>query len=206
MISYRLAEVRDMAQIAETHIECFPGYFITSLGGKLIQNYYYTFWRENNLFIVAEDKEEIIGFCMGYINGSNARFNFINKNLYRLIWRLFVLCMTLNLLAIKKCFNIKNLKLKTSKHNINKQVAAGNLLSVCVKQKYRGSGVSKALVQNFENLLREKKLEDYTLSVYVTNKEAISFYTKNGMTIIGTKDGEHKFYKKVLQEGLYDHN
>lgn len=205
MISYRLAEARDMAQIAETHIECFPGYFITSLGRKLIQNYYHTFWRENNLFVVAEDKEEIIGFCMGYINGSNARSIFINENLYRLIWRLFGLCMTFNLLTIKKCFNIKNLNLKTSKH-INKQVAAGNLLSICVKQEYRGFGVSKALVQNFENLLREKNLEDYTLSVYVTNEEAIRFYTKSGMTIIATMDGEHKFYKKLLQEDHYDHN
>ena len=77
MIYYRKPEFNEMRKIACIHMECFRGYFLTSFGADLVQKYYEEFFKEKDLFVVAEDENgEIIGFVMGYLQGSVARKTF----------------------------------------------------------------------------------------------------------------------------------
>lgn len=197
MIVYREANSDDLKKIALVHIDCFPKTMITLLGQRLISSYYGEFLREDNIFIIAESKDDIVGFCMGYESGSEAKSMFIKKNKIRLVIRLLYLCATCNKLAIRKCWNY--LRPQKCEEKRIKKIADADLLSICVKDVCKGKGVAQQLVNNFENVLLEKHLVDYTLSVYKTNARAIKFYEKMGLEIISESDDEYKMYKKTKE-------
>ena len=144
MIVYRKAQHDDLYNIAKVHVECFHDYMISKLGNRLVVNYYKEFLEEDNLFVIAEEENKIVGFCMGYIRGSHAREKFIANNHFQLIKRLLWLCCCFDTLAISKAFSYlkENLCKKEpptntcqDKKNISKQ---GDLLSICVKKNKRG--------------------------------------------------------------------
>ena len=194
---YRTAKVYDFVKIAQTHIICFPNYFISKLGENLVANYYKEFVDEDNIFVIAESEGNIIGFCMGYLTGSNARDKFIANNRSSLVKRLLLLCCKFDKLAISKCFSFIKSKFVKSKPTTSVK-ADGDLLSICLRPEYRGSEIAPTLVFEFEKLLKEKNAKDYVLSVYKTNVGAIRFYEKCGLAIVGENDDEYKFYKKLV--------
>ena len=198
-MQYRVAEEKDMSEIAKVHMECFPEYFTTLFGQKLLTAYYKEFYEEAPLFVIAENKEQIVGFCMGYKRGtSKAKNEFINKNRYKLAFRMAYLCITLNRLAIKKCvqFIFEKLKITRIKQN-HVTEADGDLLSICVKKEYRGQGVSTQLIKMFEQTLKDNGMHSYVLSVYKTNASARVFYEKNGLVLKNETDDELKFFKMI---------
>lgn len=133
---YRLASSNDLPEIARVHIECFPGTFITSLGHKLIEKYYWQFFQEENLFIVAEQDSQLFGFCMGYLRGSQARKKFIELNKKSLMIRCALSILSFNKVAIKRCFLYFFPTRKNAQH---KQCNAdGDLLSICVTDSCKG--------------------------------------------------------------------
>lgn len=197
MIIYDDAQETDLIEIANLHKLCFPKYFISSLGARLINAYYYEFLKEEAPFIVAKDGNKIIGFCMGYYRNTTARNEFIKNNKIPLILRLSMLCLSLNPVAIKKClqyikdiFKNDNLKKKSVEADVG-------LLSICVSKEYRGTSISAELVKKFEKNIQDKGAMTYVLSVYSTNYRAISFYEKNGMRIVDKNASEYKFYKSI---------
>lgn len=192
----RVANLLDLKQVADVHIQCFKGTFIASFGHNLVTKYYEEFFNEAPLFVVAEDENKIVGFCMGYKSGSKARSKFIRKNRLRLFFKMLILCLSLNRLAISKCFNMVKPKRKISAGCL-KVIAEADLLSICVLDNYKGRGLAKKLVADFEQLLVDNDLHDYTLSVYKTNDRAIGFYKKQGLTIVSEIGDEFKMYKKI---------
>lgn len=196
-IIFRTATKEDLSQIADTHICCFPDYYISSLGKQLVEKYYLEFLKENDLFIIAEDNERVIGFCMGYlIDNTHARERFMKNNFFALSGKLLVQCLSFNKRAISKCLSFLTSKLKKDESNsIEKH--GGDLLSICVLEKYRGQGISIELVNRFENRLIENGQKEYWLSVYKTNQAAIKFYKKQGMKIESEDEEEYKFHKVI---------
>ena len=60
----------------------FSQQFILTNGGGLLRMYYLEYMIENpELFIVAEDDQEIVGCCMGYLCENNE----FRKNLFLII-------------------------------------------------------------------------------------------------------------------------
>ena len=104
MITCRDAVESDMKAVARLHEACFQGTFIASLGEELIADYYREFLQEGGPFVLAFEDEKLVGLCMGYYAGSGARNAFVSKNKGRLVRRLLALCLSLNRVAIKKCF------------------------------------------------------------------------------------------------------
>lgn len=80
-----------MKAVTELHKECFPDYFLTSLGENLLEKYYLEYLIENDLFVLAydTDTEQLAGFCVGYYQGSEARKVFEQKNKMKLAGRLW---------------------------------------------------------------------------------------------------------------------
>lgn len=195
MIQYRVASLVDMPEVARVHQKCFPNTFIASFGRKLISDYYSTFFNENPLFVIVEKDGTIEGFCMGYLTGSNARNSFLKKCKVRLFFRMIILCITFNKLAIKKCFAF----IKPAKKSVssNKVTADADLLSICVADTLRGTGAARELVTRFEDLLIERHVKSYTLSVYKDNERAIGFYYKMGCKIVGETFDEYKMIKHI---------
>lgn len=201
MIIYRNAIASDMPQVAKTHIACFEGYFLSSLGEQLLEKYYLEFLIENDLFIVAEDEEthKIIGFCMGYYKGSNARSNFESKYKLMLTKKLLMLCLKFNKAAISKCIAKVVSVFKAKGKSENSFKADSDLLSIGVLSECRGQGVAKALVEAFEKRIfenaGERKIKNCTLSVFSDNSRARAFYEKMGFTIFSDNGTESKYIK-----------
>lgn len=183
--------------VARLHIACFKGTFIASLGEKLIAVYYLEFLKEGGPFVLAFDGDKLIGFCMGYYKGSQARIRFISKNKIGLGLRVLGLCLSFNKLAISKCWNY--LFPAKEKGNVEKPKieAESDLLSICILDGYRGQGVSRILVEEFEKRLIDAGKKDVTLAVYTTNERAIAFYKKIGYSIVGETTDEYKMYKEL---------
>lgn len=198
MITFKDAKESDMASVAKLHIDCFQGTFIASLGLELIENYYCEYLKENCPFVLAYEDNNLIGFCMGYYDGSKARESFLEHNKKQLIRRLLKLCLSFNRLAISKCWHYIFPAKKPKKDKDKQPIKAeADLLSICVKEIYRGLGVSKGLVQEFEKKLIENEKKDVTLSVYMTNDRAIGFYKKMGYSIVDESVDEYKMYKQL---------
>ena len=200
MITFKDAKESDMTSVAKLHIECFQGTFISSLGLELIENYYLEYLKEKCPFVLAYSYEynSLIGFCMGYYDGSKARESFLAHNKKQLIHRLLELCLSFNRLAISKCWHYVFPAKKPKKDKDKQPIKAeADLLSICVKETYRGIGVSKDLVRVFEKKLIENDKKDVTLSVYKTNDRAIGFYKKIGYSIVDETVDEYKMYKQL---------
>lgn len=197
MIKYRDATISDMFSVALLHKECFNGTFIAYWGNELIAKYYQEFVAEGCPFVLAFDGDRIIGFCMGYYEGSNARSVFLKKNKCRLAFRMFVLCLSMNKLVLKKCWSFVFGSKKSSGTSQPKIKAEADLLSICVMSAYRGHGVSVGLVNEFEKRVLAAGKKDLTLAVYQDNERAIAFYKKMGYTIAGEDGDEYKMYKEL---------
>ena len=191
----------DMSEIAKVHCECFDDYFLTSLGNKLVKKYYEQYFCEDELFVIARDDNEIVGFCMGYIRPSHARREFERRNRFLLTLKMFGLCVRLDKQAISRC--VKRLKsMIEKKHNecnkkMNSKEKTADILSICVVDKYKGSGVARMLVAEYENLLRENGVCQCTLFVKSDNYRAIHFYENCKFTKCSESNGEIKFIKTL---------
>ncbi len=187
--------------VAKVHRKCFPEYFITTFGESLIEEYYRCYLKIDNLFVVAKEGETIIGFCMGYRQGSNARSTFLKENKIKLSLKMILQIFRRNKLVITKCWNyfLGYFVRKKSETKCSK-IVDGDLLSICVLPEFRGKGISVELVKEFEKLLTEQNIGEYLLSVYKTNIKAIHFYTKMGFTVIAETDDEYKMFKRIEVE------
>lgn len=83
MVSYRLAEKKDLKEISLIHIEAFPNYFLTTFGENLIYKFYESYLENNQIFVVAEKDNRVIGFILGN-NSTKPRKEFFNKHFYKI--------------------------------------------------------------------------------------------------------------------------
>lgn len=195
MITCRDAIESDMKAVARLHEACFQGTFIASLGEELIADYYREFLREGGPFVLALEEEKLVGLCMGYFAGSGARNAFVSKNKGRLARRLLALCLSLNKVAIKKCFGYVFSRKKAA----GAPRAEADLLSICVLDEYRGKKVSRRLLEEFEQRVSAAGKKDVTLSVYKSNGRAIAFYKKMGYSVCEKGTDEYKMYKSLSE-------
>jgi len=201
MIKYRLATKDDMTSIVNVHKKCFPDSFSSTLGNGVLKEYYMSYYDQHRLFIIAEENDQIIGFCMGYESGSKAYSLFINKERINLVLSILKGLLCFNKITWKKlvttCYNIINKPKPIIYETITHAHKYGDLLSICVLDKYRGQGVAKQLVYEFEKLLVENNLFDYYLSLLPDNHRALRFYELCGMRKISETRNILVMYKKI---------
>jgi len=203
MITYRSACEKDLNQVATVHSKCFEGYFLTSLGENLLKKYYGSYLNEKAPFVVAvNENDDVVGFCMGYQNGSRARAHFEKKYKYQLAAHLLYLCMRCDKKAwvrvMSKCKGVfKSFKNKTLKSENEEKSLSGSLLSICVIEKFRGSDMARKLVNEFESELNKRKINTYTLSAYKTNTRARAFYEKMGFVNESENDDSVYYMKHI---------
>lgn len=204
MLSYRIAQLEDMNKVANVHIQCFKDYFLTSFGQELISKYYEEFFLEENLFVIVSNEEnEIIGFAMGYIHGSKARDKFEEKYRYDLAKNLIFRCIKFEKLALRKCLLrakdilISKVKKMEPTKEINALQTSGELLSICVLPQWRGLDIAQNLIFEYEKLLLEKDVQNYSLTVLCENARACNFYEKCGFVLAHKTKSEMVYSKKL---------
>ena len=197
MIEYRIATETELQMVVETHIQCFPDYFLASLGNKLLYSYYKCFFIERNLFAVAFDNGKMIGFAMGHLCPSEARQNFERENAVLLFFRLLALCIKLDKNALERCTS-RLFRKKTAGNNLSFSAQAdATLLSIGVLEEYRRQQVASQLVAEFESLLKQYHVKSYTSSVRKENVKIQAFYNRLGFIVIEEASDGIRYFKEI---------
>lgn len=186
----RLANTEDLPSISTIHKVCFKDSFSTQLGKRLLSRFYYEYLAQNpDLFIVAEEDDTLIGFCMGYLcKDSSIMKKFIVHNFLSFAIRCFFLIVTGNPCAWKKLkdlFNRKKESIEVVDESVNDvpDDLKGDLLSICVLPSYRRRGVAENLVCEYLSMMRKKNLKYCLLSVDPNNAKAIRLYERVGFHV-----------------------
>lgn len=202
----REASEKQLGRIAEVHAVCFPNSFSTKLGEKnrLLECLYKEYLKDNpELFLVAVNKhDEIIGFCMGYYcEKNNHQRMFLKNNFKDIFLRMAWLLISGNRLAWRKMMTFlkkdRIVLLNNSFSDITNE-QRGDLLSICVLPEYRGKKVANALIEHYENILRQKGRKLCLLTVENENERGVGFYKKNGYIQYQNKGYRETTYCKIL--------
>lgn len=199
MLHVRIAESKDLEHIAKTHIECFSNHFSSSLGERLLKKYYECFLNAYpDLFLVALDNNQIIGFAMGYpFQGGNQTRRFIHKHFFLFSLRfLFLLFIRFDKRAWGKVFSKKE-KYFSYEYPPFDCLRTGDLLSICLGKNYRGSGLAKEMLDKFIAQLSKRDFNFCVLSTNNDNFSAQKFYEKNGF-VLGAKTSKAFHYYKHI--------
>ena len=207
MITYRLAEEKDLQEIALIHTKAFPDYFLTAFGKDLLYKFYESYLKNKQVFIVAEKEDKVIGFILG--NSSDiSRKEFFNENFYKIVFKIISELLKGNKILWKGMFqrlffikeailskiNKKSLKNEKRKNNLD---ISYDLLSIAVDQKERGNNTAFEMEKYFCNRLKEKNIITVKLSVKKENMRAINFYKKCDYKIAKTKKELIYFTKNI---------
>ena len=191
MITYRLAEKKDLQEIALIHTKAFPDYFLTAFGKDLLYKFYESYLKNKQVFIVAEKENKVIGFILGN-NSDISRKEFFNKNFYKIVFKIISELLKGNKILWKgmfqRLFFIKEAilsKINKSKGKALKNEGGGyslgtsyRLLSIAVDPNERGNNSAFEMEKYFCNKLKEKNVITVGLSVKKENIRAINFYKK----------------------------
>lgn len=199
----RQATVQDLPQVVAVHIQCFPNSFSTALGKKLLVKFY-TEYISNvpELFLVAEQEGKICGFCMGYYCEENPYMKrFFKHNLFAAGLRIAGQLFIGNKAAWKKLTSVfsKKAEFKPIGQPYQAGIQDGDLLSICVQPQTRGSGAAQALIETYEQVLKDRGRKYCRLTVAVDNPRAIRFYERNGYVPFKEAEGIARSYIKPLE-------
>ncbi len=202
----REANLKDLNEIAELHMQSFENHFLPKLGLKLLSKYYKEFLDEGNVFLISVDEKtnKINGLILGTPNSAIGRNRFINNNKIRLLLRILVLCLKLDkdtwirVFSLIKSFVLLDRSKKVALNNDKPNLKVLTLLSICVSNQYKGKGIFKILVENLEQKLIKCGYEGYILTVHKTNDRANNFYDKLSMRIYKESDTEFGYIKQLV--------
>lgn len=173
----RKANVSDVDNIVEIHLDAFKDFFLTSLGPAFLKFYYTCFINKSEtVTIVAEEDGIIYGFSASTMvcKGFNSRL--IKNNLY-----------SFGILSLKMLFTtptsllrlVKNLSKKGEGVEDNEDYA--ELYSIGVSKVAQGMGIGKKLLSATEVVMKQEGVKRISLTTdYEHNEQAVGFYHSMG--------------------------
>lgn len=89
MFEIKTATSDDLLSVVKIHRNCFIDSFSSSIGKRLLFEYYNSYFTKYpDLFIVAKNQDEIIGYAMGYLCGEqNTTKLFLKTHFFALFLR-----------------------------------------------------------------------------------------------------------------------
>lgn len=187
---YLLNNPQRIPEVVETHMQTFPGFFLTFMGKGFLSCLYNGFCRhkDSNL-IVAEENGKIIGF-LAYSYNLSAFYKFLIKT--RLIP--FAWYSLLAFFRSPKVFTklIKALLKPKQAKSENKYIA---LCSIGVSPEQKHSGVGSQMLNYLKQITLDEEYAYIRLETDADdNTAANAFYQKNGFVRIGSfvADGGRK--------------
>lgn len=168
----RLATSKDLKNIVAIHLERFHTFFLSSLGGIFLLEFYKAFLKKPGLLLILEDEGKIVGFAAGSYNNTNFFKKLLRNNLFGFAKAGIVILFT-------KPLALKRLSSNASKSSQEKLIFA-ELLSIATVFNKKGYG--KILLAEFEDQLISTGL---TLPIslttdYENNDKAVTFYKDCG--------------------------
>lgn len=195
------AQLSNVSDMAHCHSLAFKGRFMTEMGHQwLCILYRYFIKHPGGISLVAVDeRSQVLGFVVGGEPGIRdeliryAMVRYPNIILSKFLTHSLVRKVMLKELA-KRIFRrgrtVRALKVSTEHVSA---IRTGNLLSICVKPEYMGTGMADKLIESFQKRCAEKGYKQLTLSVVTENARAIAFYKKHHWREIGKSGESSKF-------------
>lgn len=176
----RNATYDDVERIVEVHINAFEGFFLTFLGPKFL-HLLYTGFIDNGVLRVAVVDSNVIGFSAG-----TEQPEVFFSNLRREKWFSFFLAAAPSLikkpsLVIKKLYGAIFYK-GDSVERLNNSFL---LSSLAVDPHLEGKGIGKALINDLNEVVSEKRCSEtvYLITDKNENSSVLGFYNKCGFSI-----------------------
>lgn len=181
MITYRIAVPSDYMRLAAIHVKAFEGFFLTTLGIKFLQTYYYTCLKHEKTIAVCacDDHNEIIGFASGTIwsKGYNKSIVFSNIVGFGLAFLRIVFTKPKAIIRLQNNMNKDSYKEDKGDY--------AELLSIAILPSYKGHGIGKNMLLAFERAALEKNSEKISLTTdYFNNHDVIEFYKRSGYEVL----------------------
>ena len=171
-------------------------------------SFYLEYLKDNpELFVVADDEAHgIVGFCMGYYMDKNDQMqNFLRNNRLRVLWKTFLLLLSVNGPTWKKVLSrfkhkpsVGDWTIVNDKYENILNNQRGDLLSVCVLPDCRGKGYAQGMMERYLAVMKEHGRRLCLLSVKTDNMRARRFYERNGFELYRTRGEEGFTYMKLL--------
>ena len=173
------AEESHVLDIVKVHEKAFKNFFLTSLGTNFLKLYYSSSLQNKKtiLLISVDKKNNILGFAMGTILSKGFHKELIKENFLKFVYQGLIILLN-NPNHIIRLFNNLN---KNQSNLEQDDQNYGELLSIGVSPEFKGKGVGKELVEEFEKNLKKRKCNTISLTTdYYNNDYTVSFYKKNG--------------------------
>ena len=142
---------------------------------NLLKRFYESFISDQLIFLLCMDGSKVSGFVLGgdSFNIQRCKKEFVRKNFYRLfIYVLFSPKIYPQVLSRVIKSRVKEYQ---EKQKMQISITSFRLLSIGIDTEYKRKGIGSSLVNSFEERVKQMGIESYGLSVYKTNKKAISF-------------------------------
>ena len=183
----------DLYELADCHVHSFPNSHYNKFGRKFLiksLSWYISNYKQRSMIIINHENE-LAGYLTMKDSGDSQNFllymvlplvaaaifhplNFVRYILYPQIVSLFK----------KDTMYIPNNSLE--------------LVSIGVRPRLRGVGLGDKLLSEFESIAHGRGFKTIFLSVKKENREAISFYEKNGWSYSGNANGRYKLFIKEI--------
>ena len=173
MISYRFAKIEDANQIADIHLQAFEDFFLTSLGLGFLKLYYKSAinFKGATTICAINENNKIIGFSMGSIISTNFHKKLILSNKLGFFIRVIIILFS-NPKALNRLK--KNLQKKADP---NDDGDYAELLSIGVLPEFKGLGVGKGLLIEFERAVLNAGAKRISLTTDIEkNQNVVNFY------------------------------
>lgn len=176
------AVLADIEEVAELHVQAFPGFFLTSLGVPFLKELYAGFLSHSSgIFLVAKEEGLVIGFVAGT---SSPKVFFSDLRHTR--------CLAFVIKAIPSIFRNplpvcrKLFYAATYKGDAPAaRCSAALLSSIGTSQICRGAGVAGSLMIEFENEAMKHGAGHVFLTTDASDNDRVNaFYRKQGYEIV----------------------
>lgn len=177
----REVKINEYSQLSDIHQKAFEDFFLTTLGNNFLNAYYKACIKspETVSICILNDKEKIVGFCIGCIlsKGFHKRLILRNKRLF------FFQGLSLLFSKPKALFRLF--------FNLDKNPIKGDdgeyaeLLSIGVLPEIKNMGIGRDLIYKFEEFILVKGCKNIALTTdYFNNDSVLKFYKNAGYKIM----------------------
>ena len=172
-----------ISSLLKTHLESFPGFFLTFLGPRFLKEFYSSFLSEETaIALVAEDHS---GTVLGFVVGTEEPNGFFKRLLKKRWWR-FCLA-SLNALSRQPEIAFRLFRALFYRGDAPPGAGRALLSSIAVCPEMQSTGLGRALVMQWTEEVRKRgKTGCYLTTDAVNNEKVNQFYQQAGWQISTT--------------------
>jgi len=181
-LSIRKMRRSDIEAVVSTHLEAFPGFFLSFLGAAFLRELYTSIVLDpTGISFVCSQGTEIKGFVAGTDQPAG-----LYSRLVRQRWWRFALASIRSTLR-KPTIAPRLLRALKMPKEVRASGGVGALMSIGVLPDEQGRGIAHALVQEFLSEARRRGLAEVNLTTDRLNNELVNrFYEQLGFGVIRT--------------------